>query len=52
MAERAGEGISGESVREWYAKSRPTYENLTKVVQGLLESLLRNSAIDYLSITG
>lgn len=36
---------------DWYRNERQAYEGLTNVVQYLIESLIRNAGIDYLSVT-
>jgi ppGpp synthetase/RelA/SpoT-type nucleotidyltranferase len=42
---------STEKLNEWYKSEQALYEGLTNVVHYLLESLIRNAKIDYLSVT-
>ena len=40
-----------DSLNDWYKVKRPLYEGLTNVAHYLIESLIRNAKIDYLSVT-
>ncbi|HXX33221.1 MAG TPA: hypothetical protein VEM15_01985 [Thermodesulfobacteriota bacterium] len=44
--------LTKKECRDWYASLRPTYESLTHTVCAMLEGLLKEKHIDYLSVYG
>lgn len=40
-----------QSLQDWYASIRPSYDSLTKIVCGTIEGLLSRHHIDHLSVT-
>lgn len=44
-------GLSIEEHKQWYENERSTYESFSKQIKSILEELIKNAKIDYLSIT-
>lgn len=50
-ATKPNDGTATESISAWFFRMRPVYEGLSDIARSMIESLLREKQIDYLSVT-
>lgn len=48
---KPNDGTVTGSISEWFGRMRPVYEGLSDIARSMIESLLREQQIDYLSVT-
>lgn len=49
---KCGRKLTLRQSEAWYSRTRTTYRNVTEIVSGTLESLIKEKGFDYLSVTG